>query len=234
MARQIKPEEHAARRNEILDVVQRLVYDKGFEQLTIQDILADRGISKGAFYHYFDSKQAVLEAMVERILDAAEQVLRPVVDDPALPATAKLQRFFDTAARWKAERKDYLLAVFRGWYGDDNAIVRAKVQIRTYERVGPLLAAIFKQGNREGVFNVAFPDQAGQVVMALNFGLGETMGRWLLRPGTHQAELEEMERLAAAYTDALERVLGAPPGSVHLVDAAALQEWFSYLEKEPA
>ena len=67
MARILKEEEYTVKRNEILDVAQRLIYTKGYEQMTIQDMLDDLQISKGAFYHYFDSKQAVLEALVERI-----------------------------------------------------------------------------------------------------------------------------------------------------------------------
>src|SRR5215831_16667548 len=67
MARIVK--EPAVRRNEILDVAQRLVYTKGYEQMTIQDIVDDLQLSKGAFYHYFDSKQALLEALVQRLLD---------------------------------------------------------------------------------------------------------------------------------------------------------------------
>ena len=51
MARTVKA--HAVRRNEILDVAQRLIYTKGYEQMTIQDILDGLQISKGAFYHYF-------------------------------------------------------------------------------------------------------------------------------------------------------------------------------------
>src|SRR5665647_2543286 len=66
MARVIK--EHAVRRGEILDVAQRLVYSKGYEQMTVQDILDGLQISKGAFYHYFGSKPALLEALIERML----------------------------------------------------------------------------------------------------------------------------------------------------------------------
>ena len=64
MARAVKEQEYVAKRNGILDAMQRFVYTKGYEQMTIQDILDDLQISKGAFYHYFDSKQAVLEALV--------------------------------------------------------------------------------------------------------------------------------------------------------------------------
>src|SRR5712691_1713827 len=114
MARIVK--EHAVRRNEILDVAQRLVYTKGYEQMTIQDILDDLQISKGAFYHYFDSKQALLEALIERLLDEGVQLLLPIVDDPHLPALEKLQRLFDRLVRWKTAQKTFLLALMRVLY----------------------------------------------------------------------------------------------------------------------
>ena len=61
MARSVNEKEYAVKRNEILDVAQRFVYTRGYEQMSIQDILDELHISKGAFYHYFDSKQALLE-----------------------------------------------------------------------------------------------------------------------------------------------------------------------------
>src|SRR6476620_11478073 len=99
MARTVNQEEYTAKRKEILDAAQRLVYTKGYERMTIQDILADVQISSGAFYHYFDSKPAVLEAFIERIRQEVEKPLLPIVHDPALPALDKLQRFFDTLDR---------------------------------------------------------------------------------------------------------------------------------------
>src|SRR5579864_4129663 len=117
---------HAVRRNEILDVAGRLIYTKGYEQMTIQDILDGLQISKGAFYHYFDSKQALLEAIIERMQQEVEQILLPIVQDQELSALEKLDRFFATASSWKTARKDFFLALLRVWYTDDNAIVRQK------------------------------------------------------------------------------------------------------------
>src|SRR5260221_161474 len=122
MARVVKA--HAVRRNEILDVARRLVDTKGYEQMTIQDILDDLRISKGAFYHYFDSKQALLEAMIERMGEGVEQLVLAMVHDPALPALKKLQRVFDMLNRLKTARKELFLPLLRVWYADDNAIVR--------------------------------------------------------------------------------------------------------------
>lgn len=64
MARLVKEEEYNAKRNAILDVMQQLVGTTGYEQMAIQDILDALQISRGTFYHYFDSKAAVLFALV--------------------------------------------------------------------------------------------------------------------------------------------------------------------------
>src|SRR5579884_2374745 len=106
MARVVK--ERTERRNEILDVAQRFVMTKGYEQMTIQDILDALQISKGAFYHHFDSKQALLEALVERMGEEALKILRPIVHDPQLPALDKFQRYLDTLNRWKVGGRTFL------------------------------------------------------------------------------------------------------------------------------
>ena len=67
VARTRDPEVHALRRDEFVDVALRLMQTKGWAATSIQDVLAETGASKGAFYHYFSSKSDLLEAVIERI-----------------------------------------------------------------------------------------------------------------------------------------------------------------------
>ena len=101
MARHVKPDEYAARRREILDAALRLMHDKGYERMTIQDVLTELQMSKGALYHYFDSKQALLEGIVESMGESGSAALGAVVDDPDLGAVEKLHAYFEmsTAGR---------------------------------------------------------------------------------------------------------------------------------------
>src|SRR5260370_8105697 len=71
MARIVK--EHAVRRNEILDVAQRLGKTKSYEQITIQEIMDGLPVSKGAIYYHFYPKQPLLEAAINIIVEKAEQ-----------------------------------------------------------------------------------------------------------------------------------------------------------------
>ena len=225
MARIVKEDEYNVRRNEILESAQRFVYTRGYEQMAIQDILDDLQISKGAFYHYFTSKQALLEALIERMMLDAEQVLTPIVHDLNLPALVKFQGFFDTIARWKTARKDFILALLQGWYSDGNAIVRQKVNAAGIKWYAPLLTEIICQGIREGVMNNPYPEQAGEVVLALMLGMGDAMAGLFLPDGLHPNDLPHIQAMLASYGDALERVLGTPTGSIQFVEKATLQEW---------
>ena len=226
MARTVKEEEYAVKRKEILDVAQRLVYTKGYEQMSIQDILNELKVSKGAFYHYFNSKQALLEALIDGIRQEAEPIVLPIVDDPNLLALDKLHRFFDTSARWKTARKDYILSLTRVWYADDNALVRQKMQADLIRWAAPLIEKIICQGIQEGVFNNPFPTQMGELVLSMLTHIGDAMVELIFSSEAIDIELAQAVKLVAAYNDALERVLGAPAGSVNLMDTETLQVWF--------
>jgi AcrR family transcriptional regulator len=225
MARIVNEKEYALKRSQILDVTQRLIYTKGYEQMAIQDILNELQISKGAFYHYFDSKPDLLEALIERIQQETLLILTPIVEDAQLPALAKLQRYFDVAVQWKTARKRFLIELLRVWYTDHNAIVRQKMWATLSKQAMPLLTQIFLQGIREGALNIPFPEQIGPIVLSMIQSLGDGFAELLLHEPRGD-ELQRAERLVTAYNNALERLLGAPAGSLQLMSAEALQAWF--------
>jgi AcrR family transcriptional regulator len=229
MARIRIKEEHTARQKEILDVARRLVYTKGYEGMSIQDILVELQISKGAFYHYFDSKGALLEALVEHmVVEEVEPILNPIVQDPGLSALEKLHRYFDAGARWKYAHKPFMLELLRVWVADENAVVRQKMSAANAKRVTPMLTQIIQQGIREGVFNTAYPDQVCHALLYIFQGLSDTfIDLFLISETDRDPERvqDEVTAFVGALTESLERVLGAPPGSLHLVDTETLMDW---------
>jgi AcrR family transcriptional regulator len=217
--------EFTVRRNEILEVAQRLVYTKGYEQMTIQDVLDDLQISKGAFYHYFRSKQDLLDAIIGHMIEEGENFILPIIQNPDLNALEKLQRYFDTIARWKNAQRTYLMAILRVWYADDNAIVRQKMTAAAIQRISPSFAQIIHQGINEGLFAPNYPDQVSEVVMALLQSMGDALAQFVLFFDPKSGDFQGIEGSVAAYTDAVERVLGAPQGSIHFFDIEILKDW---------
>jgi TetR/AcrR family transcriptional regulator, transcriptional repressor for nem operon len=224
MARIVK--DPLERRSEILDAAQKLIYTRGYEQMTIQDILDGLHISKGAFYHYFDSKQALLEALTARLMDEAVDILAPIRDDPGRNAIEKLNAYFDTGMRWKTAQKDYMLALLRGWYSDDNAIVRQKLITEGYSHITPFIESILVQGVEEGLLSTPYPRQTAQVVIAVMTNMGDAMAGMLMTCPPGCVDMEQVDAMVKAYTGGLERMLGAAEGSFKLIDMESIKEWF--------
>lgn len=217
--------EYAVRRDEILDAAERLIYAKGYDQMTIADILHALHIAKGTFYHYFDSKQALLEAITGRMMDRIESLVRPIIDDVGLTAIEKLLRFFSSIGRWETTRKTFILALLQVWYLDENAIVREKVRIMTLRRLAPLLTRIVHQGVAEGTLAAPYPDHAGEISLTILQGLEESIAWFMLAKQHDDADFERMRTAIAAAHDVLEQVLGSPPGALRLIDFDVIKEW---------
>lgn len=228
MPRVLDPASHATRRDAFVEAAQRLIATKGYERLNVQDVIDAVGASKGAFYHYFASKEALLEAVVERIGERALAAVGPIVDDPALSACEKLERLFATMARFKSERKDLVLGLLEVWLSDDNAIFREKVRRNGIEGMGPVLAEIIRQGNDRGEFRAGPPDETARVLIALMISTNEDLAGMVVRGQTQPVPLEVVERTMDAYTSAMERILGLPPPRrLTILDPQAIRFWFA-------
>lgn len=227
MARIVKEEEYTARRNEILDAALQLVYSKGYDKMTIQDLLDQLQISKGAFYHYFDSKVDVLEAVIERMAtEQVEPVFLSIVQNPHLSALEKLHHYFDMSTRWKTSKRAFVTELVKVWYSDENALARQKMLARTVEHMGPFFIEIVKQGVQEGVFTTPYPEIASQVMINLIYNLAYESGQMFIAEDVKD-NLRQIDSLYAAYSDVLERILGAPKGSIQFMTAEALKIWFA-------
>jgi AcrR family transcriptional regulator len=232
MARVVNEQEFKARRNQILEVAKKLMYTIGYEQMSIQDILVELKMSKGAFYHYFDSKPILLEALIEHLIDEAEEFSTKIFQDVNLSPLEKISKWFDTSVRWKAAQKTYMLALLRVWYADDNAIIRQKMFALEIKRFAPLFAEVIRQGIQHGDLNTAYPDQVAEMIFYILEGIGDKFFELVVAyEGTTDTEVRQgilcsVENFMAAYTDTIGKLLGIPGGSLKLMDIESVRVWF--------
>ena len=219
-------ETRTVRREAFIDAALRLIQTKGYEQTSVQDVLDELDASRGAFYHYFESKVELLEAVLERMSDLVLTRFAPLVNDPKVPALEKLERLFSGIAQWKNQRKELMTELLRVWLSDDNAVVREKFRKAMVLRMVPLLGTIIAQGKAEGVFAVTSPEHAARSVWSLMQGAQDTAAELFVARGTRTVPFEVVEATLAAYAEGFERIVGVPPGSIRLVDDATLRLWF--------
>ena len=225
MTRTVDESAHSQRRHAFLDAAARLVETHGYESMTIQGVLDAVQLSKGAFYHYFNSKDALLAGLVEHLAEVAVGSLERGYDAATdRPASITLQHLLQEIGRKKFERKGLLLALTRVWYSDGNTVIRQRVESRIRTRLGCLLSRIIRQGVAEGVFETRHPDIAGRMVVLLLQDFNNILIEQSYAAGDSVDQLH-VEYTVTAYNEAIERVLGAPPGSLPFLNATRALDW---------
>ena len=197
----------------------------GYEEMSVQDIQDELGVSRGAIYHYFGSKDEILEAVLERMTDAVMAVVEPFADNPNLTPLAKLQQVFAIAGQWKAERKELMVALVQAWYSDHNLLVRERLGHVARARLTPLITDIVREGKAEGAFRVGSPDHAAAILVAMLLNSGAALSRLIFARLAGTVPFEDIEIAIAAYNEAFERILGLTAGSFEIIDSPTLRFW---------
>jgi AcrR family transcriptional regulator len=226
VARTLNPETHAIRRDSFVEAAQGLIRTRGYEQTSVQDVLDAVGASRGAFYHYFDGKAALLDAVIDRMVEDGIAHVQPVVDDPTRSAIDKLGAFFTGIADWKWEQRDLVLGLFRLWLSDDNAVVREKYRRRTAARIGPVFGRILGQGRDEGTMQVDAPESTGRVLAAVILGVQEVAIGLFIEYEAGRRTPESIEEELLAYVAAFERIAGVQAGSIAVFQRGIVRQWF--------
>jgi hypothetical protein len=90
-----------------------------------------------------------------------------------------------------------------------------------------MLAEIVRQGVDEGVFSTKYPEQFGNMFVGLSHGFEDKLVELLLTDHPPPDALQRLEAVIGAYSDSMERILGAPSGSLPLGDTEILKEWLN-------
>ncbi|MDY6835180.1 MAG: TetR/AcrR family transcriptional regulator [Chloroflexota bacterium] len=224
MARIIK--EHQERRQELLDVAQELFYRKGYDSTSITDVIEAVGIAKGTFYHYFKSKEDLLDQIIERQTQGMDQTISPIVQDTDMNATQKFNMLHSEIAHYKAVNRDVMLLLTRVLYADANLLFMEKMMKHRILTVAPKLAEIISQGVEESVFDVEFTYYTAELILRMWASLGKDFGQIVLYEELNNYTKERYIQKCRVYENAAERMLGAEEGSLHMFDREALEVFF--------
>ncbi len=223
MSRPFNPQAHAERRQAFLDVAASVIERKGFERMTVRDVLEGMQTSKGAFYHYFDSKEALLGGLVEHLAEISLEDAEATARVQNLTASEKLGRLFSKQSQRNLKQKGLMLALGKAFYAEGNSAIRDRVQTRIKDRVVGLLNSVVAQGVDEGIFTTPYPDQVGRALWAVT---QEFKGvAWSLALGKTPAAAMVIKRITAAYNDAMARLLGVKSEGFAILDVAQLLSW---------
>jgi len=212
-----------ARRDELLATAERLFYSKGYEKTSVQDILTEMNFSKGGFYHHFDSKLSVLEAICETRAQECCERARQAAEQAEGTAVDKLNAVFHDSAVLTSANSGFVSLMIHVAYREDGALMREKMKKSQLAGMQGVLEEILRQGVSEGEFFVSDVPATAQMLLRLYLVLTDEIAFLLAQEDHEERILDELVSKLNVYRTAIERVLVAPFGSVVLFDAKELQ-----------
>ncbi len=210
------------RRDQIIEAAERLFYEKGYEQTSVQDVLDALSLSKGGFYHYFQSKIELLEAVCRRqsVRDAEEMTAAVAQKEGAV---AKLNTLLQYCGLLRRDRMDFALLVLRVGYLGGSLQLRACLREGLMEAALPMMREIILEGMAENVFFTRFPDDIGELILQLFANITDELAM-LIASGAPENQMGDMLTRLETYRCSVETLLGAPFGTITLCDLRLIPE----------
>ncbi len=135
------------RKQELLDIAYRMFITRGYENTSIDDIIAEAGIAKGTYYYYFQSKEQTLEEVIGMMIEKEIEAAGSILDSP-LPVPQKIVAII-ASIRPAPEEQTIEGALMQ----PENIIMHQKIKRRLIEKVVPLLTKAAEEGVEQGIFS---------------------------------------------------------------------------------
>lgn len=198
----MRPERHQL----LLETAAREFAARGFENASLNAIIRACGLSKSSFYHFFDSKEALFDRVVEAAA-LARDLAAPI------PETFAGRQFWDRVGAFVGEA--VLNASRQAWYADfgrlfylpDLAASRSPALARILAEIADWVARLLAVGRASGVVGDDLP---ASLQAELAFAVLQTMDRWSLGHLDALDETAQAALLARQFT-ALRRLLDPSP-----------------------
>lgn len=195
-----KPDE---RKKEIIQAARELFQAKEYDKMTMRDLMDKLNIAKGTIYHYFSSKEDLLEAVVEDLIDEELKRKKRLMKSRRCRDLNALEKFrvlvtTDTIA----EENEQIL---ENLHHPGNTIMHTRQLGRYLLKLAPVFAIVFEEGCEQGIFKTEHPLECAEFLLA---GF-----QFLTDVGFYPWSKAQIERRMAAFPSLIEAQLNAPKGS---------------------
>lgn len=167
MARNNHPEETVSL---ILDVASRLFMEKGYEYTSIQDIIDNLGgLSKGAIYHHFRSKEDILIAVTDRMTEESNRMLEVIRDTPDISGKEKLKTIFKESILRPVQEDIFSVAPN---LGNNSRLFHSMFRETMTVAAPDFIQPIIEQGIADGSIRTEYPEEMAElIILAANIWL---------------------------------------------------------------
>ncbi len=191
--------------DKILDALQQLLKDKKMQNISVSEIARAAEMGKGSIYYYFPSKEAILNALIERSYEQPIKTAKTLARQTEIPPFTRMAMIFqacrNTSATFLVQSKS----------SGDTSMEEHALLIQKYSRhiiteLKPELTTIIEQGISRGEIDFSYPAALAEIVLIV---LVVKLSNAFV-----PCEMEETEETLKGMISLLEKGTGIPSGSL--------------------
>ena len=193
----MKGEKGERRKQELLEIAYRMFIQKGYEETSIDEIIAEAHIAKGTYYYYFPSKEATLEEVINMMINDEVERAKTVLSAP-IPIPRKLVGVITSLRPEQGE-----INISDALNQKENIIMHEKISRRIVDEAVPLLAEVVSEGVAQGLFACDHIEERVRMILIMSQHLFDN-GNFT------EGDIE-------VFIDMVEKTLGAPPDTLGFI-----------------
>ena len=196
------------RKQELLKIAYDMFLTRGYENTSVDEIIERAQIAKGTYYYHFQSKEQMLEEVIDMMIDSetemAEQIIRTNI-----PVPQKIVGILTSMKPTEAEQP-----IKNTLFQEENVLMHHKVRKKLIDTLNPLLSKVIEEGVNEGIFKCDNIPERVKMLLIISDGT--------FNEGTFS------ERDISVFIDMTEKLLGAENGTMsfiyNLIDKTDMEE----------
>lgn len=209
---------HEEKKKDIICIALHEFMIRGYEQTTINHILKAADISKGALYHYFSSKEQILDGVMEYLMNNEVARLQSLIADPALSGRDKFIRLLAVGVQ-KPEDLEQILDSYRKIR---DSLFHYRLQEESMLATAGVFTVVIAEGAERGEFHLyGSPAVLGECIAGV-------LQNMITATESEHGEASELGNRVEMFIRMLEWGLGVEHGTFSVVGSSLYEQILIY------
>lgn len=202
-----------SKKEQILNVSLSLFLEKGYDNTSISDILSNLDIARGTLYYHFESKEAIMDEIIERSIKSVIEEAKGIVFRKGMTVQEKMFTLFSSTSMKRLSGRELMIDYLNQ---PQNALFHEKINRSFIQKIVPLLGDIIKEGVEEGIFINAYPYESAEMILVMIVGFMDVY--------YDNVDENDIKRRTESLLYNMERILGVKEGSFDMFKSLSLYE----------
>ena len=186
------------RKKELLNIAYKLFMTKGYENTSVDEIIAEAKIAKGTYYYYFESKEETLEKVIEMMIEEECKKANEILQSN-LSVQEKILGII-ISMRPNTEE----LKIQKAINIPENIVMHKKINKKIIEVITPLLTEVIEEGKKQNIFDCDNVKERIEIILIITNNLFDA----------NEQNSRKLNIYIEIFIDLIEKLLGAKKGTI--------------------